>query len=289
MKKRSRKGLVTIVLLSVALAAAASALAFYLVKLDDATSRIAEQEVQLEEQRQLIEKKQTFGAAMESLMVTASQFNGVQLASIIPIDRYQAIASRAWAHRWDSRALERDTTDALSAIDDLDSLLADASVEAAINSTGTTYEAVIDRLGAGFIATVIDDADTLCETDVLACVSSDDPLTVHFDEGDMSLPYMSDRLHTGIAYHEHAHVLQMMNPVQTEAALKSFDGDEETMADCYALVYLDGWTLEHRVWMNDFEYWDVSVGYGHVCTNSQRAVIRDWYEQLGPQWGPLSQ
>jgi hypothetical protein len=61
------------------------------------------------------------------------------------------------------------------------------------------------------------------------------------------------------------------------------------MADCFALTYLDGWTLDHRVYVSDYEYWDVSIGYGYTCDESQRQVIRDWYAQLGPQLGEISQ
>lgn len=288
-KRAHRAALVAIVLLGLALAAAVAVLVFSLIELDEANARIQEQELELEERRQLIDKKETFVAAMEGLMTRAGAFDGVLMTSMVPLDRYQAYASRGWAHRWNPSALDRDIADIRVAATHLEDLLTAAKAEATTNSTGTRYESVIDRLGGGFVASVIDDADTLCEADVLACVSSDDPFTIHFDAADNSLPYMTDWLRTGLAYHEFAHVLQMTNPELTEAARASFGDDDEKMADCFTLVYLDGWQLDHRIWMNDYEYWDVSIGYGHVCDQAQRQAVRDWYEQLGVQLRPITQ
>ena len=276
-------------LLGVALAAAIAVLVILFIRLDGANTRIEKQDGQLEEQRELIEKKETFGAAMKVLMDTAAGFEGVLMTSIVPLDRYEAIAGQAWSHRWDPFQLDGDIADARAATADLDELLSAATVEATTNSTGTTNEAVIDQLGGGYVASVIDDADTLCETDVLACVISNDPYTVHFDAADSSVPYMTDWLRTGLAYHEFAHVLQMTNPAPTETALESFGGDQETMADCFALTYLDGWTLDHTIWVSSYQYWEVSVGYGYTCNDAQRQAVRDWYGQLGVQVRPISQ
>jgi hypothetical protein len=100
---------------------------------------------------------------------------------------------------------------------------------------------------------------------------------------------MTEWLRTGVAYHEFAHVLQMMNPAPTEQALEHFAGDDETMADCFALTYLDGWTLEHRVWINRHDYWDIDIGYGHVCDDAQKQAVQDWYGTLGFQLEPITQ
>lgn len=287
---RSRKGMiVTIVLLGVALLTAVGFLAFYLLELDAANTRIADQDGQIEEQRILIEKKETFGAAMHDLVDAASEFDGVLVSSVVPFEQYERLAYRAWNKRWEPAALDRETASARLATEYLEELLSTASTEAATNSTGSKYEAVIDSLGSGFVTSVIDDADTLCESDVLACVVSDSPREVHFDAADTSLPYMTDWIRTGLAYHEFAHVLQFTNPEPTEIALESFGGDVETMADCFALTYLDGWTLDHRVWDGPFYYWDVSIGYGYTCNATQRQAIRDWRESLGFSMRPIDQ
>jgi hypothetical protein len=168
-------------------------------------------------------------------------------------------------------------------------MLAAAGTEAATNVSGSTYEAVTDRLGGGFIASVIGDTGSICEADAFACVSWDDPYTEHFDAASGSAPYMSDWLRTGVAYHEFAHALQLTNPEPTATALASFGEDIETMADCFALTYLDGWALDHRIWLNRYQYWDISIGYGHTCDDAQRQAIRDWYGQLGFAVRPIFQ
>ena len=281
-RKRSRGGIIAIILLSLALAAAVTVLALNYLKL-------GELERELQEQRELIDKKETFDVAMRGLLETAHKLDGVLMTSIVPLDRYATIAARAWIHRWSPTLLNRDLTDVRTAKDDLEQLLSAANVEATTNGTGTTYETVIDQLGGGFVASLIDDADSLCAADVLACVISDDPYTVHFDAADASAPYMTDWIRTGIAYHEFAHVLQMTNPRVTQDTLNSFGGDEETMADCFALTYLDGWSLDHTIWTSSYEYWDVSVGYGYSCDDAQRQAIRDWYGQLGFHVRPITQ
>jgi hypothetical protein len=279
---RSRKGLIiTVVLLAVALGTAIGAFAWYYLKLDEATVRIEEQKREIQEQQDLIEQKEVFATAMTGLLDSADKFDGVLLSSVVPFERYDRFAGQAWVHRWNLGLMKNDVVNVEKATADLEELLATATAEASTNLSGSTYEAVIDRLGGGFASSSIDDADALCGDDVLACVLSDEPYVVHFDAADNSVPYMNDALRTGIAYHEFAHVLQLANPDPTDTALVAFDGDRETMADCFALTYLDGWKLDHRVWVSSYQYWDVSIGYGYTCNDAQRQVVRDWYGQLG--------
>ena len=254
----------------------------------EATAQLERQDRQLDEQQELIDQKQTFGAAMASLVEVTEEFDGVLAASVVPVDQYRHLIVKAWAHRWDASALDRDIADARAAEDELLEVLAAAEVEASTNVSGTVNESVIDRLGAGFVATAFDDADSLCESDVLGCVHGANPLIVHFDAADNAQPYLTDWLRTGLAYHEFAHVLQFTNPEPTETALEFFDGDAETMADCFALTYLDGWTLDHRIWVSSYEYWDVSMGYGYTCNATQKQAVRDWYGDLGFEPGPIS-
>jgi len=280
-RRRSVGWIVTVSLLSVGLLAAVGAVVWYFLQLERANATIREQERELEEQRELIDRKDTFAAAMASLLDEVGAYEGVPLATVIPWDRYELLASQAWARRWNADALDSSIASVETARDELVAQREAAAQEAAVNASGSAYEATLDRLGAGFVTWRLDDADALCESDVLACVTSDEPLVVHVDAPDDSLPYMTDWLRTGLAYHEFAHVLQFTNPEPTETAVEAFDGDVETMADCFALTYLDGWTLDHRVWVNSYEYWDVSLGYGYTCDDAQRQVIRDWYGKLG--------
>lgn len=282
-KRKRRIGwIITVVLLSVALIAALAILAISLIRLDEARTRI-------DEQQELIDKKETFAATMQGLTATVKQFDGVLFGDVVPQGRYDSLATQGWTHRWNPEALDRDTAEVRDATVELSKLLTAANDQAASNGSGTTYESVIDQLGGGFVTSVIDDADTLCESDVLGCVMGDDPYTVHFDAADTGLPYMTDWLRTGLAYHEFAHVLQFTNPEASRTAAEAFGGDNETMADCFALTYLDGWTLDHTVWTSDVEYWEVSIGYGYTCDESQRQVIRDWREGLGFKSQPISQ
>lgn len=278
-----------VILLSIALVIALVALGGAIALLTIASSRIDEQQKRIDEQTDLIEKKETFGAAMEQLLDTAAAFEGTLTASIVPLDEYQRVARSAWAHRWSSGALDRDIDRVQASQRALETRLANAVTEASTNASGTTYESVIDSLGAGHVTSLIDDADTLCESDVLACVLNADPYSVHFDGKDNSLPYMTDWIRTGIAYHEFAHVLQITNPEPTETALVAFGGDSETMADCFALTFLPGWTLDHTVWVSSYQYYEASIGYGYTCDAGQAQVVRDWYAELGVRLTPITQ
>ena len=226
---------------------------------------------------------------MEDLLDTAAGFEGVLVPTAVPTDTIELVAAQAWAHRWNGAALDNDIADARDAAAELEVVLATAAAEATTNATGSTYESVIDQLGGGYVTSVIEDADAFCERDVIACVWSDDPLMVHFDVADGALPYMTDTLKTGVAYHEFAHVLQFVYPSITAEAVVAFAGDMETMADCFALTYLPGWKLDHRVFVSRYEYWDVSLGYGLTCNDTQRQVIRDWREQMGYVPRPVTQ
>lgn len=287
--KRRRGGRVAIILLSVVLALVVGGLAYAIVQIDSLTSRINEQDRKIDEQEELIEKKETFGAAMAELMNTAAKFDGLRMGELLPSALIQSQAEIGWKHRWDAEALDRDTGAVESRIADLEATLSAAAAEASTNVSGTSYEAAIDSLGSGFVVSALDNPDALCESDVLGCVMGDDPYTVHFDANDLNRPFMTDFIDTGLAYHEFAHVLQMTNPKETKVALEAFGGDSETMADCFALTYLPGWTLDHTVWTSDVEYWEVSIGYGYTCNEGQRQAIRDWHDQLAISVEPVTQ
>lgn len=223
-------------------------------------------------------------------MATAAQFDGLPYASLVEADYYTSLIGRGWDHRWNFESLRRDTAEVRTATEELAAVVTAAQGEAGANVTGTIFETLTDQLGAGFVKTSLDTADAACEDDVWGCVVGTDPLTIHYDASGMGAePYMTDWLRTGIAYHEYAHVLQMTNPEPTKTAQTAFGDDWETMADCYALTYLPGWTLDHTIWLNDYEYWDVSIGYGYTCDEAQRQVIRDWVAALGYAHEPISQ
>lgn len=279
---------VAIVLLSVLSLVLLLILAFALARLQGAQATIDDQDRRIDEQEEFVDRKETFGAAMESLLETARQLDGVATGSAVPLDAYTALAQEAWSSRWSTVAMDDLIQSARTERESLDGLIAAAGLEASTNATGTRYEAVIDRLGSGLVATVMDDASALCGREVWGCVLWSDPYTVHIEPSVDTLVYVDDRIREGLAYHEFAHVLQGTNPEATEIALPTFGGDVETMADCFALTYLDGWTLDSVVWV-DGEPWDVWMGYGYTCTEPERDVIRDWYDSLGVRVTPISQ
>lgn len=283
-RRRRVVWIIAVALLGAALIATGAYAIYLLTLLDAATSKI-------EQQEEIIEQKEVFGAAIEDLVGTAAEFDGVLFAQLVPRARIASLVERGWQHRWDASALAHDAQAAARMVADLETTLAEAErLRTAGNASGTAYEATIDTLGGGFVDTLVrDDADSFCGDDVLGCVQSGDPYVVHFDATELGEPYLTDWLQTGVAYHEFAHVLQDTNPAATETALEAFDGDPETMADCFALTYLSGWTLDHRVWTSSYEYWDVTVGYGHVCDEPQRQAVRDWYAALGYRAEPFEQ
>ncbi|CAN5388121.1 hypothetical protein BH10ACT7_BH10ACT7_00270 [soil metagenome] len=283
-KKPRRIGwIITVILLAVALIATGAVLAVSLIRLSEARQEI-------DRQGDLIEEKETFGAAASELMTTAKQLDGVPYAALVNTNLFESLIARGWDHRWNSEELQRDTLAVGQANDQLARIIAAAEAEAATNGTGTTFESLTDQLGGGYVKTSLDTADSECEEDVWGCVAGDDPFTIHYDASETNgEPFMSDWLRTGLAYHEYAHVLQMTNPVPTKTAEEAFGGDWETMADCYALTYLPGWTLDHTIPISAYEWWEVSVGYGYTCDEAQRQVIRDWVAALGYTHEPISQ
>ncbi|MFF2272589.1 hypothetical protein ACFVTX_09960 [Agromyces sp. NPDC058136] len=297
-RRRPRGAIVAISLLVVALLAAAAGGVWLFLQLSavqahvvDQQEQLEEQQHQIDEQQELIDEKEVFGAAMTGLLDSAARFDGVLTGDVVPWEDYLTLADQAWMSRWNADELAAQTLAVDVAATQLDERWNAAQQHAASNSTGTTYESVIDRLSGGFVASVIDDADLLCDqgdVDVLACVISDDPYLVHFDAAANGAPYMTDEIRTGIAYHEFAHVLQLTNPTQTSDALAGFGGDVEVMADCFALTFLDGWKLDHRVWTSGTQYWDVNVGYGVECSAEQRQAVRDWHASLGVELRPIT-
>jgi hypothetical protein len=283
-KKPRRIGwIIAIILLSLALIATGVVLALSLIRLDEAREEI-------ERQQELIDQKETFAQAAQELMDTAAQFEGSPYASLVDTAFFTSLIGRGWDHRWNPGSLEYDTEKVRDQTVKLEEVLAVAQAEASSNATGTLYESLTDQLGSGFLKTSLDTADSSCEADVWGCVTGEDPFTIHYDASETNgQPYMTDWLRTGLAYHEYAHVLQMTNPEPTDVAAEAFGGDWETMADCYTLVFLPGWTLDHTIWVSDFEYWEVSVGYGYTCNEEQRQVVRDWVDALGYTHAPISQ
>lgn len=246
----------------------------------DQQQQITDQQRRLDEQQEMIDRKEQFGTAMNDLYATVDPLVGLPYATIVPWYRVEDLADRAWIHRRNPAALDQDVVDLQRLTSEISTRSDAVRAQAASNASGTAWEATLDDLGRGWVSTVFEDA-TPCGATALACVSGTEPFTVHVRADTRTDPTMTDWIRTGAAYHEYAHVLQFTNPQATDDALASFGGDVETMADCYALTFLDGWSLDHEVAIDAYSYYEVSVGYGYTCDASQRQVIRDWVDRLG--------
>lgn len=162
----------------------------------------------------------------------------------------------------------------------LEQRIADAATRQT-NASGSVSEALVDEAGAGFID-IAWDAGTQCGTSsregrvTIGC-TSEVPLAVHIaPENELS----GD---TGVrvtVLHELTHLYHRADSDnhrnETSAAGRLveqgyFQGSSESMADCYALTYLNLWTLT-------FE--DRTMGYGYICNEEERALIRQWAAEV---------
>lgn len=287
--RRPRASIVVLsCLLALVAIAAGLGIAWLATQLDEARSQITDQrqqitdqQRQIDEQRDLIDRKDQFGAAMAGLYETVEPLIGLPYATLVPWTRVEEFADHAWIHRWNAEALSRDVAEVTAFDTDLGSRIDSARSQSATNASGTAWESTLDSLGQGWVSMAFDEGETACGAEALACVSDAEPFTVRVNGATQTDATMTDWIRTGIAYHEYAHVLQFTNPEATQTALAAFAGDLETMADCYSLTFLDGWSLNHDVPIDEFSYWQVSVGYGYTCDEGQRQVIRDWAAGLG--------
>lgn len=249
-------------------------------QIDDQQRQITDQQRRLDEQQEMIDRKERFGAAMDDLYATVDPLVGLPYSTIVPWYRVEDLADRAWIHRRNPPALDQDVADLKRLTSEISTRSERIQEQMDANASGTAWESALDSLGRGWVTTVLEDT-TPCGATALACVSGTDPFTVHVQADSQTDPTMTDWIRTGAAYHEYAHVLQFTNPHATDEALPSFGGDAETMADCYALTFLDGWSLDHEVAIDEYSYYEVNVGYGYTCDAAQRQVIREWMARLG--------
>ncbi|PPF47306.1 hypothetical protein C5B85_03320 [Pseudoclavibacter sp. AY1F1] len=161
---------------------------------------------------------------------------------------------------------------------DLEQSIIDAETRRT-NASGSVSESIVDAAGNGFID-VQYDAATACGThenadqgyQTVGCVKGGSPLIVHLLPDGERTEWHS----TITTVHELAHVYQRADDVRypdDDGGYRSllaqglFQGSEEVMADCYALTYLNEWTLSDGV---------QESGYGYICGDSERQAIRDW-------------
>lgn len=147
------------------------------------------------------------------------------------------------------------------------------------NASGTLTEAIVDDAGQGYID-INWDAATACSTSerpgrtTTGCVS-ENPLGIHIlPESEMRGGDWGKRI---VVLHELAHLYQRTDldlrpssvPSESRRLMDQglFQGSGEKMADCYALTYLNEWSLSDGT---------TRFGYGYVCNESERQAIREW-------------
>ncbi|HWK20642.1 MAG TPA: hypothetical protein VNR37_07745 [Microbacteriaceae bacterium] len=295
-RRRSPASIVWIVVLGVLLIAALTGgtlLLLEVVRLQAQTQELErmgdEQRRLLDEQEAQLDEQRTFGAAMEDFMAKARSLDNVPIGGLVALDEIESLAVEAWRQRHSPTAVAQLRDEVTERADALQTVLDAAAAQLASNASGTLGESIVDGLASGHVRVVYDDPAPICGGDPIGCVSSDDPTLIHLDPSDYDAEYFDDELRTLVTYHEFAHVLQFTNPGPTESAAGAFGGDWEFMADCYALTATGSWSLDRRVWRDASSYWDVSVGYGRVCDETQREVIRGWLGEVGFHYRPVSQ
>lgn len=276
-------------ILSVVLVAVVVAGAFVYLQWMQSQAHVERLEEQVDDLDRKLDVKESFGESMAALMQTVKALEGAPVSGLVDYPDYQRLATEAWKERHTVLAVQAkaEAVDAHAAR--LEAVLARAQTERASNVTGSFSEDLMDEHGQGFAHIMFDDAGAVCDdSDAIGCVAADAPHVIHLDDETMAHESMDDWGRRMLTLHEFAHVLQFTNPEVTESALSAFDGDEEFMADCYALTITDEDTLDHRVWIGGGSYWDVSYGYGEVCDARQRDVIRDWIDDVAVEYRPLT-
>lgn len=193
--------------------------------------------------------------------------------------------------RWEERvvdptlvdaAVARYAADARGAREQLEQRIADAATRRT-NVSGSVSEAIVDEAGQGFID-IAWDADTACGISrradegrvTIGCIS-EEPLAVHLAPEEQ---IGGDTARRVVVLHELSHLYTRADSDVKGAAPSAstvlldqghFQDNSEVFADCYALTYLDLWTLT-------FDGRD--LGYDYICTPEERQLMRSWAAEV---------
>src|SRR5690606_11089962 len=212
----------------------------------------------------------------------AAQLEGNPVAPLVTDVRGFRLLEKASAGEINKFQAERLAQEAQQLRETLQQRIEDAAARRG-NSSGSVTEELVDAAGDGFID-IGWDAATSCTASerpnktTVGCTSND-PLGVHILPEAKMFGELFSRM---TVLHELAHLYQNADLDQREdlhdnsvagALIEQgmFEGSSEKFADCYALTYLDEWTLS-----ND----QGSVGYGYVCNEAERQAIREWAAEL---------
>ncbi|OII38836.1 hypothetical protein BIU99_09925 [Plantibacter sp. MMLR14_011] len=172
--------------------------------------------------------------------------------------------------------------DAAGVREQLEQRIAEAATRLT-NVSGSVTEAIVDEAGQGFID-IAWDASTACATSrradegytTIGCVS-EEPLAVHLAPEDQ---IGGDIARRQVVLHELSHLYTRadsdakgMAPSASSVLVEQghFQGNSEAFADCYALTYLNLWTLTFD---------GRNYGYGYVCTAEERELMRSWAAEV---------
>lgn len=229
-------------------------------------------ELEKETLQEKVDAKEEFSAAMGSLMSELAYFNGAQYAGKIPVTYIDGLVQEAYNSRESPTYVDLVTADVQALTEEL-KVVRETWESQKGNSTGNSWEAVLDTLSKGYTVTVMYDYNNnVCSLASSGCVFSANPHVVNLnvDELNQAVNYWgADRGNwwfTGVTYHEYAHVMQFTNWNITEKYIATFGGDHELMADCYTDVYYDG----------GFS----SQSYNRGCSDEQKGAVQAWFNEI---------
>lgn len=232
----------------------------------------------------LDEQRRLFAAEREKHAALSAQLAGNPVASLVTGRRdFQLLEKSMESSGLTADYAAQVVRDARDQVAALQKRITEAEARRA-NASGTVTERLVDAAGQGFIdirwdaASECGSGESKAEGRKTAGCVSEDPLAVHIlPEGELlgewgrRIVVLHELTHLYQRADQDAHDLTELSRAERLVEQGLFQGSSEKMADCYALTYLDEWTLS-----NDAG----SVGYGYVCNASERQAIRDWAAEI---------
>lgn len=243
-------------------------------QLNSAKTQTQTVEQEKEELQKQVDAKETFGAVTKELFGLMHTFDGMPYKEYFPTEEADKLIQDAYVYRSEPDYVAVSTQQMQSYVNELKTLRSEMDNEKGSNSSGDVTEGKIDELSGGMTrSSYYMPPENPCEGEASACVWSNEPRVVHFnlDAFNYALEARGSSFtewwKTGVAYHEFAHVLQNINPNETDQVTAVFNNDWELMADCFAGVYWGGDEM-------------ISYSYNRGCTGTQKQVVKEWYSSL---------
>ncbi|WP_353113357.1 hypothetical protein [Microbacterium sp.] len=223
-----------------------------------------------------------FAAERQKYYALAAELDGNPVASLVTEVRgFQILEQRAESPRLTEAIAADLAQEARERRERLQQRIDEAETRRG-NASGSITEGLVDAAGRGFID-IRWDADTACAVSdrpgrtTTGCVS-EDPVAVHvlpesqlFGDWGARMVVLHELTHLYQRADSDAHAIQESSEAMKLVEKGLFQGSSEKMADCYALTYLNGWTLSNELG---------TVGYGYVCNAEERQAIRRWAAEI---------